>query len=383
MNVRDLLIALVGCAVKDEASDTCRFEKSLHREKAAALFKVSKKHDVAHLVAHALAEIGIELDGEVWNLFQKEKEQAQLRYEMIRGDISEICACFDGAGIDYIPLKGAVVREHYPEPWMRTSCDIDILVREDDLDTAIDSLVEKCGYKTDRKKTYHDVSLYSPFGMHLELHYNIKVNEPKYDKLLTRVWEFSKKGDGNCYLQLREFLMLHLISHGAYHFSHGGCGVKTVLDLWLLNKQVDFDKTVLMELLTQTELVKFYQALSTLGEYWFGGEVRADQTVLEMEKYILLGGVYGTAQQSAVTGQIKKGGKFKYFWSRIFMPYESLVILYPIIKKHKILTPFCQIARWFGALFKRKRISREVKRVAGTEREQIEKTKKLLNDLGL
>ena len=102
-----------------------------------------------------------------------------------------------------------------------------------------------------------------------------------------------------------------------------------------------------------------------------------------MEKFILLGGVYGTAQQSAVTGQIKKGGKVKYFWSRIFMPYEGLAILYPVIKKHKILIPFCQVARWFGALFKRKRISREVKRVAGTDREQIEKTKKLLNDLGL
>ena len=382
MNVRDLLIALVGYAIKGEGLDKIALETALEK-KQATLYKVSKKHDVAHLVAYALLENGIQLEDEWHQLFQKELDEARLRYEMIRGDIEEIRACLDKEGVDYVPLKGAVVREYYPEPWMRTSCDIDILVREDDIDRAVDLLVDRLGYSTDRKKTYHDVSLYSPFGMHLELHYNIKENEPKYDELLTRVWEFSKKEEGNRHLQSREFLMLHLIAHGAYHFSHGGCGVKTVLDLWLLSKRTDFDKTVFMELITKTELVKFYQAVNALGKYWFDGEVSAEQTVLEMEKFILLGGAYGTAQQGVVAAQVKKGGKIKYFWSRIFMPYESLAILYPVIRKHKILTPFCQVARWFGALFKRKRISREVKRVAGTDREQIEKTKKLLDDLGL
>ena len=30
--------------------------------------------------------------------------------------------------IPFLPLKGSVIRQYYPEPWMRTSCDIDILV---------------------------------------------------------------------------------------------------------------------------------------------------------------------------------------------------------------------------------------------------------------
>ena len=81
--------------------------------------------------------------------------------------------------------------------------------------------------------------------------------------------------------------------------------------------------------------------------------------------------------------QVKKGGKVKYFWSRVFLPYESLAILYPIIRKHKVLTPFCQIARWFGAMFKSKRIANEIKAVAVTNDEQITKTKELLKGLGL
>ncbi|MBO4954226.1 MAG: nucleotidyltransferase family protein, partial [Clostridia bacterium] len=36
--------------------------------------------------------------------------------------------------IDFMPLKGAVIRQYYPEPWMRTSCDIDIHVKKDRLE---------------------------------------------------------------------------------------------------------------------------------------------------------------------------------------------------------------------------------------------------------
>ena len=381
MNVRDLLIVLVRYAIKGGALDKSAIEQSLNSQ-AATLFKVAKCHDVAHLVCHALEKNGISVDGAVWKAFTAEKEQACLRYQMIQADFEEICTCLDECGVDYVPLKGAVVRSVYPEPWMRTSCDIDVLVREADLDRAVDALVKKRGYKTDFKKTYHDVSLLSPFGMHLELHYNIKENEPKYDEILTQVWGLLQDAQGHKRLQTKEFLLFHLTAHAAYHFARGGCGLRSVLDLHLLSAD-SYDKDKLNTLLEKARLVRFYNEIISLGEYWFGIKENVSQTVLEAEKYILLGGAYGTAQQGAVAGQIKKGGKFKYFWSRIFMPYESLAVLYPVIKKHKILTPFCQVRRWFGALFKSKRIAKEIKNVTASDREQVEKTKKLLSDLGL
>ncbi len=383
MNVRDLLIALVRYAIKGEALDKGAIKESLKNERLATLYKVAKKHDMAHLVAYALEENGLSFEGEAWQAFLNEREQASLRYEMIQADINEIFACFDGEGIAYIPLKGAVIRGYYPESWMRTSCDIDILVREEDLDRATRTLAERCAYKTDYKKTYHDISLYSPFGMHLELHYSIKENEPKYDELLTRAWEFSQKAEGGKHLQTNEFLLFHLAAHMAYHFIGGGCGMRSVLDLWLLDTRAELDREKLYKMLEKAKLVKFYNTVISLGKYWFDNEKNVSQAVLEAEKYILLGGAYGTGKQGAVSKQIKKGGKFRYFWSRIFMPYESLAILYPVIKKHKILTPFCQIARWFGSLFKSKRIAKEIKNVTGADREQIEKTRKLLDDLGL
>ena len=383
MNVKDLLITLVRQAIKGEKANREEIEKSLSGEKLSTLFKVSKKHDVAHLVADSIEKLGLSLEGEAWQAFLKEKEQSCLRYEMIQADINEISACFNSQGIDFIPLKGAVIRSIYPEPWMRTSCDIDILVREDDLDRAVAALVLNCSYKTDNKKTYHDISLFSPFGMHLELHYNIKENQPQYDKLLTQVWDFSKKVADHMYSESEEFLIYHLIAHMAYHFAMGGCGFRSVLDLWLVKNKLDFDTDSLKTMLKNSGLERFYTVISELADHWFGENISLDSVVLDAEKYILLGGAYGTQKQGAVSTQIKMGGKVKYFRSRIFMDYNSLSLLYPIIKKHKILTPFCQITRWFGAIFKSKRIVNEIKNVSSTSSEDINNIKRLLNDLGL
>lgn len=383
MNIRDVLFDILQYAIKKKPLDREAVKAYLNGEKLSTLYKVAKKHDVAHLVAFALTENCISFEAEEWKLFLEEKEQASLRYEMLQADINEICACFDKNGIEYIPLKGAVLRQYYPQRWMRTSCDIDILVHDDDLSKAVDCLVKECSYTTDGKKTYHDISLYSPFGMHLELHHNIKETVDKYDKLLTQVWEFSKKTDEKRYeyIELNEFLMLHLIAHMAYHFIGGGCGLRSVLDIWILRHSLKIDDNVLNDLLENAELKKFYDTVVSLSEYWFGDLTNVSDTVLEAEKFILLGGVYGTKKQNALSKQVKSGGKFGYFIRRIFMPYESLAILYPVIKKYKILTPFCQILRWFGAIFKAKRIRKEIKNVSMTSEEQVLRLEILLKKL--
>ena len=386
MNVRDLLLTLIRCAIKGETLDVDEVKGALSEEKMAVLYKIAKSHDVAHLVCYALEKIGIIFENsDTWRAFLKEKDEAILRYEMMKADTLEICACFDKNEIDYILLKGAVVRNYYPEPWMRTSCDIDILVRPKDLTMARDILKEQLNYRVESAITYHDISLYSPFRMHLELHHSIKENDEKYDKILEDVWEFSHptSPQGQKHEQEKTHLLFHMIAHTAYHFATGGCGMRSVLDIWLLRQCAELDHQALNSLLEKSGLLLFYSKLSELGEYWFGEQKSACELVLEMEKYILIGGAYGTAKQGVAFKSAKKGSRLKYFWHRVFLPYESLAILYPTIKKHKMLTPFCQIARWFGVIFKSKKISNEMKRIVSADRGQIENISTMLDELGL
>ena len=76
---------------------------------------------------------------------------ANLEYEL-----EHIKSVFEKNKIEYILLKGSVLRNYYPEPWMRTSCDIDILVHDEQLDKAVKVLTQT-GYRVEGNKHYHDL----------------------------------------------------------------------------------------------------------------------------------------------------------------------------------------------------------------------------------
>ena len=70
--------------------------------------------------------------------------------------------------------------------------------------------------------------------------------------------------------------------------------------------------------------------------------------------YIFSGGVYGTFQNKMTVMKSNDKSTVKYLLKRLFMPYKSMVIIYPILKKLPFLLPFCWIARFFKMLFKGK-----------------------------
>lgn len=94
------------------------------------------------------------------------------RYKTINCELEQIGKTLEKANIPFILLKGSVIRKYYPESWMRTSCDIDILVNELDLNSAIRLLCDSLRY-TSGEKTSHDIKMYSESVLYLELHYSI------------------------------------------------------------------------------------------------------------------------------------------------------------------------------------------------------------------
>ena len=118
-------------------------ERAFCSEQMELLYKLSKKHDIAHLIGDALSKQKLLESGDEWaQKFQKERLLALYRYEQLNFALGEICQTLEEAKIPFMPLKGSVIRPYYPEPWMRTSCDIDVLVHEEDLDRAVAALTE-------------------------------------------------------------------------------------------------------------------------------------------------------------------------------------------------------------------------------------------------
>ena len=115
------------------------------------LFKLSKRHDLAHLIGDALYKNRLlPENSEVKKRFLQERSMAVYRYEQIQYEFEQICSVLEEERIPFVPLKGSVIRNLYPQPWMRTSCDIDVLVKKKDLSLAIGGIVRNLNYTKKR-----------------------------------------------------------------------------------------------------------------------------------------------------------------------------------------------------------------------------------------
>lgn len=351
------------------------------------LYTLSTAHDVAHLVGSALEENNLLPNDSVVNKkFSEAVFAAAYRQEQLNYELKSICSVFENANIAFIPLKGAVLRSMYPQAWMRSGCDLDVLVKKEDLERASAELVGKLSYKQ-KEKEMHDVPFIAPTGLVVELHYDLieKDINAQSELPLKDVWERSHSQTGSShYVMDDETFYYYQVAHMAKHFVNGGCGVKAVVDVWVLNHLTGFDRQKREDLLCNGGLLDFEKAVVKLSEQWFAGAGGDDLTDY-MQDYIIAGGVYGSLENMVTVQRVKRGGTFRYYMSRIFLPYKFLKFQYPILQKHKWLLPFMEVRRWFRLLFKRssKRSSREVQINREMTEEKKKQTETMMKRLGL
>ena len=343
-----MLFALLASALSGEKL-TDELLNEYSPDRLPKLIKVATKHDLAHMLATGLKINGLLDNPEA----EKTIFKAMYRFELIRHAYEQLCAALEKAKIPYIPLKGSVMRQYYREPWMRTSCDIDVLVKGEDLDRAVGVLTTEYEYTYDYKDS-HDVSLYAKNGTHLELHYDlIEDGLVKNSKqVLEKVWETTILNDGyKCFFEMTdEMFYFYHISHMAKHFTVGGCGIRMFIDLWILDCIDGYSQEARDALLKRGGLLKFANAIRALAHVWFDG---AEHTELSenLEDFVLRGGTYGTRENFVSVQQVKKGGKIKYTLARIFLPYDTIKFHYPILQKYRFLTPVMQVRRWCKLIF--------------------------------
>lgn len=314
------------------------------------LMTIAKKHGLAHLLSVAFRINGFDT-GDLSN----DTSEIQAVYRNVQQSyaLEELTKALEKAKIPFIPLKGPVIRQYYREEWLRTSCDIDVLVHEADVEQATNVLIADCSCTVDGKGS-HDISLFSPGKVHIELHYDL-VEDGRANKsreVLNEVWEHSKPHD-NCnywHEMSDEMFYFYHIAHMAKHFEIGGCGIRSFIDLWILDSLENRDQNKRNELLKQGDLLKFAEAARLLSRVWLENAEHTE-TTKQMEEYILRGGVYGSIDNRVLVQQQKRGGRLKYALSRIFIPYKSIKFVYPILQKHRWLTPFMEVYRWFNILF--------------------------------
>ena len=378
-------------------NQNCEVDKKLlDKDNLSVIYNFSKFHDIANVVGDYLLQNEVfsansnpQLE-EVLSKFRYQQMLSVLRYERTKHIYEKACTCLEKSKVPFIPLKGAIIRELYPRPDMRTSCDIDILVREKDFDRAVKALSPIA--KPMGKQQNYDVHLESEGGEQIELHYQLISEVKQKNSFVNYVWSTARKKDGYDYFfeMTKECFMAYFIFHMAKHFKSGGCGIRILMDLWLLCNKTSYEEKTLYTIFKNYKfaykynLTEFYKKSKLLSFVWFDGEKHTFLTQ-QMEEYILRGGVYGTLEQLIAVQQMQRKNKLTFIFSRLFVPYKELAIYYPVIKKCCLLYPLFIVVRWFKLFRKKSRnIAKEKLKISqNLTDEQKEKLVFMYEQLGL
>lgn len=383
MNSKELLFKLIAKEIFGKEMEPF----SLKKEEMEELHELAVSHDMGHIVGVALDKLGMLPRDGLGNKFRQHVMICSYRYGRLEHEMKGVTETFEEEGIDYLPLKGAVIRRMYSSPWMRTSCDIDVLVKKEDVERASLALKKRLGY-VKQKTGRHDVTFLCPSGLAFELHYDLIESDSvaRADEALQDVWEKSSlvHGTKHRYEMSAEMFYYYHVAHMAKHFVQGGCGVRPFLDLLVLEKELDKNDEITGNLLESGGILTFRDKALRLAKVWFLGEEKDDLTE-EMTSYVTSGGTYGNMTNRVAVAQVREGGKIKYILSRIWLPYERLKFHYPSLERRRWLLPFYEIRRWgklaFCGGFKRSK--NEIALTKNTSGETVDRVKALMDELGL
>lgn len=276
--------------------------------------------------------------------------------------------------IPFVVLKGHVLRHLYPYPELRTSCDVDVLY-DSNRANEIPEVMEMLGFNLKDEWTRGVVTI----EMHPELDSFNETCKQYYANPWQRI---IKREDGN-YLFSDEDFYVYFLVHAVKHFLVGGFGIRTVLDIYVFNrekKNLNFE--YLNSELDKLGLREFNEMIKKLAFVWFGKEDE-DESTIKIGEYVMFCGTYGKIENQALMRVIDekkttKSMKIKYFFLSVFPPYSRMIIKYNWLRKVPFLLPVAWIMRFFGAIFfRRKNIKTMSRNIASMSDDKVN----LVNDV--
>ena len=302
-------------------------------------------------------------------------------------EIDKIIEAFDLEKIEYVKLKGTVIKKLYPRSDMRLMSDADILIKEESY-PKIKKIMTSLGFEEELESD-HEYVFTKGKDLNIELHKRLIPSYNKdYYEYFGDGWRLAKPSDkGSEWKMSNEDFFIYTFVHYAKHYRDGGIGVKHLTDFYLYITKVEIDWNYVEEELEKLQLLRFWKNTKKLIDVWFfDGE--CDEISEFLTHKLFSGSAYGTGEAHLLSEGLKiskktKNVRAKRFFTSVFPPYSTMKQGYKYLAKLPILLPFTWTFRWIEIIFHPKRFIQQRRKLKMLSSENISAYKNELDYVGI
>lgn len=333
----EYLIQLIKCALKEQPLPSP--PENINWDK---LIKLSKQQQVYSVIS-------VLLDSTVLPPAQAEELNAYSQSELIRllamkSEFEQFEKELEDNQIKFMPLKGCVLREYYPQQKMRQMSDMDILYDYSKRDTLV-KIMKSHGYRLTASCENSDDFFKNPFytfEWHRELFFEESDFCPHFDLWANAVAD--KENRYKYHIEETEHF-IYTICHMYKHYATNGCGVRFLCDIYLMLKKCCIHLEQAFDKLEEIGISDFSKDAVSLAYAVFDDNDVTDKQQ-KMLDFMLSNGVYG----NMIVDYSQKldafnGSKFKYLLDRVFPSKKKMKADYRILEKKPYLLPAYYIIR--------------------------------------
>ncbi len=333
-------------------------------------------------------------------------------FSVNRADIlREISERFQKENIPFICIKGAVFRDCYPIPELRSMGDVDIVIHTEDREKANRILMEDMGFQ--RMIDNHAVWTYwigeFIFEVHDHMFYEELIGDFDYRAYFDCIWEYKKPGSvfgvesPNLFIPEENYHFLYLMTHTAKHVINKGMGFRAFLDMvFFVRARGDVLRWDWLEKeLSKMSLLQFTKTCFLLCERWFNVKMPLCTGKLDEDFYtettvkMFRDGLFGLHNANNEGAASAKGmmRSDRSYWvtallmtgKKLFPPYEDMQLIpwYSFVDGRPWLLPAAWIYRWGYCLVKKPKSGAAKLTEPFLKKELIEKREELINNWGL
>lgn len=379
------IMHLLKCAVTDEIPQLP--PEDLDWE---LIFNVAKKHKIVSTLYFGMVKFPQDMQKTIPHIndyiFSYQKNlvsDANRSFELER-----LKTAFSDNNIDYMLLKGSIIKHYYPDTSIRRMNDIDILFRGADFKT-IDRIFKEFEYHILHKDAKDTAYIHPANRVIVEMQpHLIDIGYLKWYQYLENIWNKCNHSGNEYQMTLEDFYIYHII-HMAKHFINGGIGLTHVTDVYvMIQKFTGIDWDYVDAELSKLDLYQFNHTIKMLVEYWFDAVSSKDFSQKGIEIitfYILTGGAFGSTKQKEINSIVSRGDKSLSLRKKIFPDRTTMINYYgEFLNKHKCLLPYY----WFRLNLTRllhynKDTKKNLTNISSITESEISTTEKIMKLCGL